>query len=478
MSYVASFFGLDEANDRILSLARKFAVLLPLVAATIQLSTTFFMIFIAEAVGQGSYIEGMRTIGLLIVIMFIVQVSLDYPTGAIGDWIGQRYILATAFLCFAFAFYLVSLVTSHTPFLLLVSIYVAMGVGQSQMSGAFQAWFDNNYRVAMPGDSERKQYGVFFGKVMMLFQIVATLALIPGSILAAVFGRPWVFQIQAILCVVIAIVVMQTVKDFPEVQEARQERPSFGEYKSLLTDGIKFLFSSSFVLLFIFGTTLTMSVGIVWSELLLFPMYYSYLLTDVAVAAFRTVLFVPGVFQAERSGVWSRRFEPKKWIPRFRLLQGSGFLFYSTFAVIMLFLPPVASGTMISLTLPLTNITLLQLPEASMFPVILIATIFTVSGIFGGFSEILSQRIMLDVVPNRIRNSIYSLTPTIATIMAIPQIALFGWLIPVAGFPLTMALCGLISLIGVVMIYSGLRHPVPTVAQQEQPLVIPEAPLE
>ncbi|MHA1771662.1 MAG: MFS transporter [Candidatus Thorarchaeota archaeon] len=478
MNYVASFFGLGEANDRILSLARKYAILLPLVAATIQLSTTFFMIFVAEAVGQGSYIEGMRTIGLLIVIMFIVQVSLDYPTGAIGDWIGQRYILATAFLSFALAFYLVSLVTSQTPFLLLVCIYIAIGVGQSQTSGAFQAWFDNNYRVAMPGDLERKQYGVFFGKVIMLFQIVATLALIPGSILAAVFGRSWVFQVQAILCIVIAIVVMRTIKDFPEVQEARQERPSLGEYKSLLGDGIRFLFSSSFVLLFIIGTTLTMSVGIVWSELLLFPMYFSYLLTDVAVAAFRTVLFAPGIFQAERSGVWSRRFEPKKWIPRFRLLQSGGFLFYGAFAAIMLFFPPMASGAMISLTLPYTDIILLQLPEASVLPVLLIAMVFTLSGIFGGFSEILSQRVLLDVIPNRIRNSIYSLTPTIATILAIPQIALFGWLIPVAGFPLTMALCGMISLVGVLMIHSGLKHPIPTVSYHEQPLVIPEAPLE
>ncbi len=460
-------FGLTDANDRILSLARRLAVLLPLVAATIQLSTTFFIIFVAEAVGNGSYMAGMRTVGILIVIMLLVQVSLDYPTGVIGDWLGQRFIIASAFFSFAIAFYLVSLVTVQTPFLLLVAIYVAMGIGQSQMSGAFEAWFDNNYRVAMPGDTERKQYGVFWGKIGMVFQVVATISMIPGSILASIYGRPWVFQLQAFLCVIIAISVLYTITDYPEVREGRQDRPTFQEYKSLLSDGVKFLFSAPFVTFFILGTTVTASVGIVWMELLLFPMYFSYLLTDIAVSGFRTVLFLPGIVQTERSGVWSQRFEPKKWIPRFRLAQGGGFLFYIAFAIIMLVFPPIANDTMIALTLPFTELVIMEIPQASIIPVFLITIVFTLSGFFGGFAEILTQRVLLDVIPNRIRNSMYSLSPTIATIIAIPQIAVFGWLIPLAGFPLTMMLCGVISLFGVLMIHKGLKHPLPTLTTEE-----------
>ncbi|MDF1537857.1 MAG: hypothetical protein P1Q69_03035 [Candidatus Thorarchaeota archaeon] len=194
------------------------------------------------------------------------------------------------------------------------------------------------------------------------------------------------------------------------------------------------------------------------------------MITDVAVSSFRTVLFVPGIFQQERSGVWSRRFEPKTWIPRFRFLQSTGFVFYMAFAAIMFFFPPAsAAAEMLMLTIPYTQIVIMQLPVSSILPVLLMTITFTSCGIFGGFAEILTQRELLDVIPNKIRNSMYSLSPTIGILLAIPQIALFGWLIPTAGFPVTMTLCAIISLVGVLMIAKGLSHPKPLAKDLEQP---------
>ncbi len=480
MSRIVEFFGLTDGNEKVLSLARTLAVLFPVVALTIQLSTTFFMIFVAEAVGHGSFIEGMTVVGVLVVIQMAVQTLLDYPTGAIGDWIGQRYIITAAFLSFSAAFLTVSFVDSTTPIYLLILVYVLLGFATSQLSGAFNAWFDNNYRVAMPGDGDRKQYGVFMGKIGMLFSLIGTLCMIPGSILAVIFGRAWVFQLQALMCAGIALIVMRVVRDFPEVEEAREARPSLGQYTSLLKEGIGFLFSDSFVTYLLLGGCIVMSVGLVWGELLLFPMYFSYLVAEVAVSSFRTILFIPGIFWQERSGVWAKRFEPEKWIPRFRLLQGTGFVFYLAFAAIMYLFPPAAGGAMIALSVPLTQITLLEIPVSSILPITLMATTFTLTGVFGGLSQILTQRVLLDVVPNRIRNSIYSLSPTIATIIAIPQIAVFGWLIPLAGFPLTMASCGLISLFGVLMIRKGLSYPKPTPSDERGEVVTipPTVPAE
>ncbi len=462
MSFIARFFGLDKANDKIFHLSKILTILLPIVSATISLSTTFFMIFVAEWAGGGDYIQGLTLMGVLIVIQMVVQTAFDYPTGALGDYLGQRYIIASSFLSFSVAFLMVSFITPTTPFWYVIAIYVMIGFAQSQLSGAFNAWFDNNYRAAMPGDEDRKMYGVFWGKVGMMFQVVATLALIPGSLLAVILGRAWVFQLQAALGVIIAIVVLRYVTDFPEVREARKERPSMSEYTAILKEGISFLFSDKYVTYIILGGCLVMSVGMVWGELILFPMYFSYLITDVAVSSFRTVLFVPGIFQAERSGVWSRRFEPKKWIPRFRLLQGTGLVFYLAFAAIMYFFPPATVGVdMIMLTFPYTQIVIMQLPVTSILPILLMTITFTTTGIFGGFAEILTQRELLDVIPNKIRNSMYSLSPTIGILFAIPLIAIFGWLIPAAGFPLTMTLCGIISLIGAAMIARGLSYPKP-----------------
>ena len=462
MSRLANFFGFTEPTDRIMRMARLMVLFLPMISVTFMLSSTFYVVFVAEALGGGDFMQGMGLVGVLVVIQMTVQTIFDYPTGGIGDWLGQRYILASAFILYGVTFYMVSLVTSSTPFLFLVAIYALQGFAAAQDSGAFGAWFDNNYRAAMPEDTDRKQYGVFQGRVGMVFQIVATLSLIPGALLAVVFQRAWVFQFQAVLSVVIAIGVFKYVVDFPEVREAREKRPSTSEYLSILRSGVTFLFGDKYVKYLIIGGMLTISSIMVWGNLILFPFYYSYLLTDVAVASYRTLLFVPGVAARERSGVWSKRFEPTKWIPRFRFLQTCGFVFFGILAVITYVFPPAPLGApTFDVIWPFTDLVVMSIPQQSVLPVFLAFCTFVATSFFGGFAEILTQRILLDVIPNRIRNSVYSLIPTVAIVLAIPQIALFGMLVPMYGFPLTLTGIAIISLGGVLLIRHGLAQPKP-----------------
>lgn len=287
----------------------------PLANFTFVMSTTFYLIFVADALGGGDYIAGLPVVATLVVIQMAIQLALDYPTGSIGDWIGQRYVMASATICYAVAFWPASLVTELTPFWLLVVIYAMQGLGNSQMSGAFNTWFDNNYRVAMPGDSDRKQYGLFLGRVGGVMQVVSTAALIPGSILAAVFGRAWVFQLHVVLALVLTVLGLRFIKDFPEVQAARQERPTVSRYTKILKDGLGYLWSEPFIKYVVIGSMLAASSIMMWGNLILFQVYFLYLITDAAVASFRTLLFIPGIAAQERSGVWSRRFEAKKRIP-------------------------------------------------------------------------------------------------------------------------------------------------------------------
>lgn len=465
MSRMKSFLGLPDANEKVLRLAKIMAVLGPLANFTFVLSSTFYVIFVAEALGggPGKYLLGMGLVGALVVVQMVVQILLDYPTGAVGDWIGQRWVVSSAAICYAISFFMLSTVTTSTPFLYLVLIYFLSGLAQSQQSGAFAAWFDNNYRVAMPGDTDRKQYGVFWGRIGMMMQIIATASLIPGSILAVVISRAWVFQFQGVLAIMLAIVSFVLVRDFPEVEAQRDERPDMGQYVSILKGGVSFLFRYPFVRYIVIGGMLATSSIMVWGNLILFPMYYMYLITDVAVAGFRTLLFTPGIFAQERSGVWSRRFEPKKWIPRFRLIQTCGFVFFWVFATIMFLFPPADASSVNIFTIywPFTGIELLTLPLENLLPIALIFSTFVLTSFFGGFAEILTQRVLLDVIPNKIRNSMYSLAPTLAILFAIPQIAAFGWLITIIGFPLTLASCGIVSLAGVLLIVHGFRQEVP-----------------
>jgi hypothetical protein len=327
----------------------------------------------------------------------------------------------------------------------------------------------------MPEDTQRKQYGVFLGRLGMIMAIVSTAALIPGSILAAMLGRPFVFQLQAVLMTILAITGFFLIVDFPEVREARTGRPSFSEYTGVLSGGIKYLLGNPFIKYIVIGGMLATSSIIVWGNLILFPLYFSYLLSDVAVASFRTLLFLPGVVSQERSGVWSQRFEPKKWIPRFRLLQTCGLVFFWVVGLIMAIFPPASpTDPTIDILFPFTDVAIITLPHVSIVPVLLLLIAFTGTRFFGAFAEVLTQRELLDAIPNNIRNSMYSLSPTIATIFALPQIVFFGWSISTIGFPVTLLLCGVISLIGVFMIRHGLSQPKPVVQDLIKPGPAPE----
>jgi MFS family permease len=456
---ITTYFGLRDATPEVIRLATVYTLLSLFMQIAFVISTTFYLIFVAEALGNNDFIVGMTYVGILVIIQMAVQTLFDYPTGVIGDWLGQRYILATAFLTYAIAFYLVSTVTTTSPFILLVVIYALMGFAGSQQSGAMGSWFDNNWQVAMPEDEGRKEYGVFLGKLGMLFWLTNTLILIPGGLLAAIFGRSWVFQLQAIMCLVISVLSLQLVQNLPETEELDQKRPTMDEYFALLKEGIQYLFSSQYIKYLLLGSMLVDSCIAVWSNLILFPMYYSYLLTDVAVASFRTIVMLPLVFYSERSGVWAKKYEPKKWIPRFRFLQSAGAVFFWIFAIIMIVFPvPPADSPMIDYILPGTEILILRVPVGSILPVAAMIMIFFIVGIFYQLANVLTSRVFIDAIPNRVRNGVYSLFPTVVLLMSIPQIAFFGWLISVS-IPLTLVLVGIISTVGCLMIRKGLHFP-------------------
>ncbi len=67
---------------------------------------------------------------------------------------------------------------------------------------------------------------------------------------------------------------------------------------------------------------------------------------------------------------------------------------------------------------------------------------------------------MIDVIPNKIRNSLYSLQPTLVMIIAIPLVLAFGWILPIFGFSVTFMLLSLIGLLGYLILKRGFSHPI------------------
>jgi MFS family permease len=130
--------------------------------------------------------------------------------------------------------------------------------------------------------------------------------------------------------------------------------------------------------------------------------------------------------------------------------------------------PGIEAGTdpetieFFTVLIPFTNLPLIEIPVQTVVPVTLLFILFVALSLFGAIAGILTQRVMLDVIPNRIRNSMYSLQPTLIMLVSMPLVVFFGWFIPLTGgFFLTFIICAIISLLGVVMIWAAFKNPIP-----------------
>ena len=459
---LSRFFGVQDQPKRVKALVRKSALFNPLFAVTFMMSSTFLAVHIAEVLaGPAYYLTlGLALVGNLAFVQSIVQLVLDYPTGGIGDWIGQRWILLTAFLCVGIASIYTAFATTLVEFLI---IYILQGIGFAQMSGAFGAWWDTNYR-AVADDPDRSVYSVIMGKVGMIFQIASTLSLIPGALLADLISRQGVFVLQGGLCLFLGIACLTLLRDYPEVAENRPRR-SLRDYYGVLRDGLKYSVSSKFVFFFIFGSVIAMSTFSVWGNLILFGIYYSFLYDQKAVALFRTLLYIVGVISLERAGVWTKKLSPSRWIAIFAFLQSGGAVFYFAFAFITAFLPSL-----------LVNGTAVPFPLMSFqLPALIVCLTFVITGIFDGALNVLQQRLVLDLIPDRTRNSLYSLFPTLTLILAAPQLIFFSGILPVFGPPPILIGLGFISTTGCLLIALGMHFKPKSKKPEKEEPTKPEA---
>ncbi len=129
--------------------------------------------------------------------------------------------------------------------------------------------------------------------------------------------------------------------------------------------------------------------------------------------------------------------------------------------ITFMFAPPPLTAEMFQILIPFTSLAIIEIPTIALLPVGLMFVVFIISGIFGGLAGILTQRVMIDVVPNRIRNSMYSLKPTLILLVSIPLIIFFGWAIPLFGFPFTLTVCSIISLFGALSVWKAFTYPIP-----------------
>ncbi|MHA1966816.1 MAG: MFS transporter [Candidatus Hodarchaeales archaeon] len=395
--FLSHFLGTQDLPSEARKLFQRFALLNVVGAFLGNLSTTFFILYAVDIIG-------FESAGIVISIRMLVQLVFDYPSGSLGDWIGQKWVLIISLFCSTVYFYLLAIVDSLSMFIILAIVW---GFASAQSSGTLESWFDNNYQAAIDNeDSERKIYGFGFSRINSLNRIVMALSFVIGGFIATNIARQSVFLLQAVLCLVMIFLVLYLMNDI-QSEQIEASKQSLHQYFSLFIGGIKFLISSKRAFFFLMGIALITTSFIVWGELILFPIYFGYSGSDDLSSLFRTIMFIIGI----PIGIYMAKVTQKIATHRVSVFYIIGILFYYIpFIFLLTLLPPIDTFNITGLIITAFLLTIAN------------NVILDVAGTLQG-------RTMIDLVPSENRNAVYSLIPSLFSLMGIPLLPITGFLI-------------------------------------------------
>lgn len=417
------FLGTQELSSECNKLVSTFIFIVGTSQIIFIVSSTFYVLHVLDLVGFAQ-------LGVLITIVMVTQAILDYPSGVLGDWLGQRWVIVVAYVCYALSFLLLSWAGSFVD---LALVYVLMGVGSSQESGAFRTWFDNNYKVLAAGqDGDRGTYKLLFSRVSVIFQVTSSLAFLVGGFLSTWFGRTTVFRWQVVGLTLVAFLTLALVKDHSDVERAV---PSLRSYFSLLAEGVAVMGRSRVLLLTILGWIIGSTGLMVWGRLVLMPFYLSYTGSDAGVSIFRYVSWLVGIVMTFPSG-WLAKRVSNHVLPWLLVLFTS--LFFGGFALLTTFFPMGDN-------------------RFQPIPIALTLAIFVLTDTLHITANLLLNSLFVDIIPDRNRNSIYSLIPTLATLIYAPLLIFHGWIISNLGVEFSLALSVVYGFVGGIVMYFGLQ---------------------
>lgn len=423
------FSGTWELPGRAQNLVQRFLIIGIWINFLFLLSSTFYVVFIIDSVGYSQ-------LGVLLAVSFLVQAALDYPSGVIGDWIGQKWTLFVAYSVYGAAY---GLLVISNSFSMLFIVYILRAVASSQESGALLSWFDNNYKVAVEEvDSHRKTYKLLLGRRQMINDLTGGIIIVIGGVLATLYFREAVFVIQAIGMFILAIFFLFLISDFPEVEKPEK---SVQNYFKLMAEGLRIVFLNKVILLFIIGICITAAWMSIYGEMILFPLYFCYTGSDAGASILRSTIWIVGMPITGLATSFGTRLDIK-WYPRLNFAH-----------VISLI------GSFILLTI-LFPINIRSQPLKGNFePIAIIITFVIVSltWIFSFTASLLYRRMFLDLIPDQNRNSVYSLIPTLALIISAPAVVIGGQLLDSFGLTATLSFLGLLGIIASISFYISIQ---------------------
>ncbi|UCE11009.1 MAG: hypothetical protein JSW61_03500 [Candidatus Thorarchaeota archaeon] len=367
-------------------------------------------------------------VGAVWSVYFTTLALLDYVSGTLGDAIGYKRVLMGAYLSKIIA----------TPFLLFGDSFVwyfffmiLLAVGDSQESGALEAWFDNYYRPrAETEDPDRKVYTQFVARASPLYNISTICGFIAGGFIATEISRQTVFAVYAVLLVLVLILIRQVL--WETVEKTDQD---FGDYLQRVRESLSIFINSRTIFFYFLGIAAIWAANeSVWHTFISIRVYIEYTGSDAGAGIIRSAVFASALLWQLLVIKFIHRFKrPHLWV--FLSSVVSNAMFFAMILVYYQVVPPTGVDI-----LPAVGIILLyQIPAA-----------------WESLQGTLQQRINLDLIPDEHRNSLYSLLPTLARLFGIPFVVITGFVTDFGGFVGSFYWLIAVSFIGSILLGIGL----------------------
>ncbi|MFW9769134.1 MAG: MFS transporter, partial [Candidatus Thorarchaeota archaeon] len=269
----------------------------------VMLTNTFLILQALEFVT-------LTELAMILAIQFVIQSIASYPAGAIGDWIGQRWVLFTAAISYGIGFIVIS---QAIDFLSVAIAFILVAFAQSQETGTYIAWFDTNYKIYTEGDDkDRRTYSQFYGKFTMFQELLTAFSFILGGILLSLVDRQMLFLFQGFLLIAVSLLLLRFIQDHKDL---KREKRNLNAYFRYLRGGLTTAARNRTLRLMILGLMISGAGWAIWGGLILFPLYASYAFSDTGTALLRSSIFILGALCVGLAGTISKRIgKLQKWL--------------------------------------------------------------------------------------------------------------------------------------------------------------------
>lgn len=394
-----------------------------------SLSWTFFSLYAIDKMG-------FTLTGIMLAVMLFTQFIFDYPSGSMGDYIGQRWVLTGAYLLFGIGFFFLVIAQDFPTFII---IAIINGLGSALFSGALDSWLDSNYKKVDSIDTDRKIYGFARSRVNTANNVAFAASFMTGGFLSILYSRELVFSVQFFLSLIMIIIVLTQIKDISskinlksnQIPIINSERKK-SQYFSYLEGGVRFMFSSKAVFFLLLGMAFITATWTIWAMIVLFPIYFGYTGDDFGANLLRTIIYLSGV----PVGLYVAKFSKRLSIEH-----------YSKFLLVFLVLFFPAFISLLTI-IPAQN-------TFNLIGFVWTAFIMITIGFLYKTSEVLRMRLMVDLVPSKNRTAVYSLLPTITSLLSMLLLPMVGNMIDLYGLVAGVVVVGSVFTAGYFLIAVG-----------------------